>query len=288
MKKRTIDRLLADQAYNLAAGFLYAAGICYFARGASFAPGGISGLALIANHLFRSPIGLTSLLLNLPLIALSFRFLGRTFLAKTVVSMLWCTLFQDLVFARLPAYGGEPMLAAVFTGILWGAGLALFYMRGSSSGGTDFLTMSIKTVRPHLSVGVITGSIDAAVILLGWAIYGAVDAVLYGLITTMVTSLVIDRLMYGQSACKMLMIVTDHGQAVADAISVRCARGATLVQGTGAYTGSAKQVVWCACSRPEVYTIRTAAYEIDAHCMVMVSDSGEVYGEGFRDPQKTV
>ena len=73
--------------------------------------------------------------------------------------MLWCTFFQDVVFADQPGYGGDPLLAALFAGITWGGALALLYMRGSSSGGTDFLTMSIKVLRPHLSVGVVTGAI---------------------------------------------------------------------------------------------------------------------------------
>jgi len=286
MQKMRLRQLLIDQLYNLLAGFLYAAGVCYFAKMANFAPGGISGLALIANHLFDLPIGLTSLALNLPLIAVCFRFLGREFLVKTVVSMLYCTFFQDVVFTQLPCYTGEPILASIFTGILWGAGLALFYMRGSSSGGTDFLTMSIKAVRPHLSVGMVTGGIDVVIILLGWLVFGAVDAVLYGLITTVVTSTVIDKIMYGQTSSKMLMIITDNGQKLADAISARCERGSTMVQGIGTYTGQEKQIVWCACSRPEVYTIRTAAYELDPHCMVMVTDSGEVYGEGFMNHKK--
>lgn len=118
-----------------------------------------------------------------------------------------------------PGYGGDPLLAALFAGITWGGALALLYMRGSSSGGTDFLTMSIKVLRPHLSVGVVTGAIDLVVILLGWPVFGSVDAVLYGLVTTAVTSLVIDKIMYGSNAGKMLTIITTKGQEIADEIS---------------------------------------------------------------------
>ena len=88
MNRRT---LVVDQLYNLAAGFLYALSICYFARGSDFAPGGISGLALIVNYLWHLPVGITTLVFNLPLVALSIRFVGRAFLAKSLVSMVWCT-----------------------------------------------------------------------------------------------------------------------------------------------------------------------------------------------------
>ena len=190
MMKEKTQTLVTDQLYNLAAGFLYALSICYFAKGADFAPGGLSGLALLGNYLWGFPIGITTLVLNVPLILLGFRFVGRTFLGKTVISMLWCTFFQDVVFADQPGYGGDPLLAALFAGITWGGALALLYMRGSSSGNTDFLTMSIKVLRPHLSIDVVTGAIDLVVILLGWPVFGSVDAVLYGLVTTAVTSLV--------------------------------------------------------------------------------------------------
>lgn len=208
MNKRT---LVVDQLYNLAAGFLYALSICYFARGSDFAPGGISGLALIVNYLWHLPVGITTLVFNLPLVALSIRFVGRAFLAKSLVSMVWCTVFQDVVFARVGCYTGDPLVAALFAGVTWGFALALLYMRGSSSGGTDFLTMSIKVLRPHLSIGAVTGGIDLVVILLGWPVFGTVDSVLYGLVTTVITSLVIDKVMYGSSSSKMLTIITTKG-----------------------------------------------------------------------------
>ena len=281
--KKQLREFVLDQLYNIAGSFLYAAGVCYFAKNAPFAPGGVSGLALIIHHLTGLPIGLTTLVLNVPLILVSYRFLGRDFLRRTLVSMAWLTVFQDVVFPLLPAYRGEPVLASLFTGVLWGAGLALFYMRGSSSGGTDFLTLSIKVLRPHLSVGGVTGTIDVVIILIGWAVYGSVDAALYGLMTTVVTSVMIDKMLYGSSASKMVMIITNRGQELAQYISDTCGRGSTMMQATGTYTGARRQILLCACARQEAYKIRSGAYGIDPKCMVMISDTSEVYGEGFLD-----
>lgn len=283
---KNIRTIVIDQLYNLVAGILYAVSICYFAKNADFAPGGLSGLALIGNYLWGLPIGTTTLVLNIPLILLSLKFLGKTFLGKTLVTMLWCTFFQDVVFTRIPGYTGDPLLAAIFAGITLGGSLALMYMRGTSSGGTDFLTMSIKTLRPHLSVGALTGLIDLVIILLGWPVFGSVDAVLYGLITTVGTSLVIDKIMYGSSSSKMLTIITTKGQEIADCIAREADRGSTMLRALGTYTGTERQMLLCVCARPQVYTIRTAAYRIDPSCMVMISDTSEVYGEGFIDPEK--
>lgn len=283
---KNIRTIVIDQLYNLVAGILYAVSICYFAKNADFAPGGLSGLALIGNYLWGLPIGTTTLVLNIPLILLSLKFLGKTFLGKTLITMLWCTFFQDVVFTRIPGYTGDPLLAAIFAGITLGGSLALMYMRGTSSGGTDFLTMSIKMLRPHLSVGALTGLIDLVIILLGWPVFGSVDAVLYGLITTVGTSLVIDKIMYGSSSSKMLTIITTKGQEIADCIAREADRGSTMLRALGTYTGTERQMLLCVCARPQVYTIRTAAYHIDPSCMVMISDTSEVYGEGFIDPEK--
>ena len=184
-------------------------------------------------------------------------------------------------------YTGDPLVAALFAGVTWGFALALLYMRGSSSGGTDFLTMSIKVLRPHLSIGAVTGGIDLVVILLGWPVFGTVDSVLYGLVTTVITSLVIDKVMYGSSSSKMLTIITTKGQEIADEISRECERGSTMLKAIGTYTNTERQMLLCVCARPQVYRIRTAAYRIDPGCMVMVTEAGEVYGEGFIDPGKT-
>ena len=194
MKKRTIDRLLADQAYNLAAGFLYAAGICYFARGASFAPGGISGLALIANHLFRSPIGLTSLLLNLPLIVWSLKTVGKRFLLRTARSVLICTLILDWIAPLIPTFRGQKGLSALLSGLFLGVGMAIFYQNGSSSGGTDLLCVAVHARFPKISLGSVTLVTDLLVIAAGWAVYGGTASLLCGILVTAVNAAVVDAL----------------------------------------------------------------------------------------------
>ena len=144
---------------------------------------------------------------------------------KSARTMIVCTIFLDLIFPYTKPYTGEPFMAALFSGVCLGAALALFYMRGSSSGGTDFLTMSIKAIKPHLSIGFVTMAIDLLIILLGWPVFGNVDAVLYGLISAFVTSVVIDKIMYGMGAGKLILIITIK----ADEVSKRLIRSAEEV-----------------------------------------------------------
>ena len=186
----------------------FSIGIYTFAKLANFAPGGLSGLALIANHLWGLPIGTTSLVLNIPLILMSYRIVGKHFMLKSIRTIIINTIILDFIFPLTPAYDGNPMLAALFSGVFFGAGLGLIYMRGSSTGGSDFLTMSIKTLHPHLSIGAVTMTIDLVIIGIGWPVFGNIDAVLYGLIAAFVTSVVIDKIMYGTSAGKLAIIIT--------------------------------------------------------------------------------
>lgn len=287
---RSINRrtFFLNLSSDIFGSILYAVGIYTFASNADFAPGGISGLALIIYHIWGLPIGTVSLFMNLPLILLSYRLVGRRFMLKSIRTILISTFFLDVVLPCAPAYSGTPLLAALFSGVTLGAGLALIYMRGSSTGGTDFLTMSIKALRPHLSIGFVTMAIDLVIILLGWPVFGNVDSVLYGLISTFVTSAVIDKLMYGVDAGKLAIIITTQGFSVAQRIDEVSGRGSTVIRARGSYTDIDRQVLLCACSKAQAYRVRNAAHEIDPAAFVMITETSEVFGEGFIDPTDNV
>lgn len=286
MKKQTKE-LMWDVLADIAGGLFYALGIYTFAKTANFAPGGLSGLALITHHLWGLPIGIMTLVFNIPVILLSFRLLGKRFLLKSLRSMIMCTLFVDFLLPAVsPPYTGSPLLAALYSGIFLGAGLAVLYMRGSSSGGTDFLTMSVKVLRPHMSLGAVTMIIDLIIILMGWPVFGNIDSVLYGIVATGVTSIVIDKIMYGVGAGKLIIIISDHGQEVADKIANAIDRGSTLIRAIGTYTGSERQVLLCACNKSQAFKVRSAAHEVDENAFVMITETSEVYGEGFLEQKK--
>lgn len=262
----------------------YALGLYTFATTVGFAPGGISGIALILNHFFNLPIGLVSLVLNIPLILISLKVIGKNFILKSIWTMLINALFLDLIFPLFPVYSGSPLLASMFTGVFVGVGLALTYIRGSSTGGSDFVIMTIKKIRPHFSVGQISLAFDAIVIVIGGFAFGSIDSVLYGIIASFATSKVIDSILYGAGSGKLTVIVTDHGHEIAEAIDAEVERGSTLVPATGAYTGLRRDMLLCACSKSEVYKVRTAARAVDPHSMIMITEASEVIGEGFDPP----
>ncbi len=276
--------LAVDLVYDVFGSILFALGVYTFAKSADFAPGGVSGLALILNHLLGAPIGTTTLLLNIPIILLSYRVVGRKFLLKSFRTMVVSTIFLDLVFPLTPTYTGNALLAAVFSGVFMGAGLAVVYMRGSSTGGTDFLIVSIKKLKPHFSMGQVSLMIDLTVILLGGLFFRRIDALLYGAICTYAQSLVIDKVMYGAGSGKLAIIITADGPAAAKAIDAETGRGATLVKAIGAYSGAERHLVLCACSKTEIFKVRNAVHTVDESAFVMITEASEVFGEGFTPP----
>ena len=277
----SLRTVFIDLLCDIIGGIFFAMGIYTFAKMADFSPGGISGLSLIINYLWHLPIGATTLILNIPLVIIGYRFVGKQFLIKTACTIFITNFMVDIIFPFTPAYAGSPLMAALYSGICLGTGMAFFYMRGSSSGGMDFLTMTIKVTHPQFSLGMVTMGTDFLVILLGWPVWGSGDAVLYGLISSFAASVVLDKILYGIGAGRLLIIITDQGQALADHISRITGRGSTIAKAIGSYTQTKKDVLLCACSKSQFHLITSAAHEVDPGAFIMVTETNEVLGEGF-------
>lgn len=186
-----------DILLDVCASVFYGMGIVSFARPAAFAPGGITGVVLILNRIFGASVGVLSLIINLPLILIAYRFVGKSFLLRTLRSIIISTFFLDFIFPYLPSYGGSRLIAAVMSGITLGIALSIFYRNGSSSGGSDLICVSVKVRRPNASLGRIGMVIDLVVILSSYPVFGNVDSVLLGIISGVVTGLTVDRLSDG-------------------------------------------------------------------------------------------
>lgn len=282
-KRNWID-FFKDIPMDIVGGALYAAGIFSFASAAHFAPGGIAGLSVIVNYYTGLPIGIGTLLFNIPVILFCYRTLGKWFLIKSLKTMAISTLFLDVVFPLFPVYEGDPIMAALFAGAFSGAGLALIYRRGSSTGGTDFLIMSLRKKMPHLSIGTLGIMTDGIVILLGGIVFRRIDAVLQGILMTAVATTLIDKITYRLTAGQLAIIVTNDGDKVAGGILSGIERGVTSMKAVGTFTGKEKQVLICACSRAEAHRIRKLVYDMDQRALIMFCPYDAAYGLGFLPP----
>lgn len=273
-----------DILVDILSGLLLTAAIYCFAIPAEFPLTGVSGISLIFYRLFGLPVGTMTVLLNIPIALGCFKILGMRFYLKSLKTILITSAVMDLVGPRCPAYQGELLLAAVCAGVLFGIGYAIVFMRSSSTGGFDFLMITVRHFFPHISMGKIALAMDAVVIFLGGMLLNSVDSVIYGLILSWLYSMVLDKVLSGINSGKLTMIITDCPGEMVTAVDEISGRGATILKAKGGYSGADKQVVLCASNSKEMYAIRKRAHEVDEKAFVIILDSNEVIGEGFRAP----
>ena len=278
MKKWSLDIFV-----DILGGIFIALGTYNFAASAEFPMVGVNGIALIFYHLWGLPIGRTAMILNIPIALLCFKVLGRQFFLRSVRTILITSFLMDYAAPLFPLYQGDRILAAICAGILSGLGFAFIYMRDSSTGGADFIILSLKSLYPHLTIGKISFALDAVIVLLGVLIVSKdMDSLIYGIIISFLLSTMVDKVMYGISAGKLALIVTDYASEVAAEIDRTTGRGSTFLKAQGSYSKEDKNVVLCACNNKQMYGIRSVVKELDPNAFVIIMESNEVLGEGFK------
>ena len=274
--------LAKDLAYDIVGSLLIAIGIYNFALYANLPLAGISGICLIIYKITGLPIGVGTVILNIPIAILCYKLLGRKFFFRSIKSMLISSFFIDVIAPLFPVYMGDRLLAAVCSGVISALGYAIIYLRNSSTGGSDFVIMAVKALKPHLSLGNITFAIDGTIILIGGMMFSDVDGIIYGIMMSYLMSMVIDKVMYGVDRGKVALIVTDRGEEIAFEVERQTDRGATFLKAQGSYSKLDKQVVMIACDNKQMFMVQRIAKQCDPKAFTVVLESTEVLGEGFK------
>jgi len=259
-----------------------AIGIYNFAVQAHFPMTGFSGIAIILYRLFHVPIGLSTILLNIPVAILCYKLLGKKFFISSLRCMLISSILIDYAAPLFPVYQGDRLLAALCTGVFGGIGYAMIYMKNSSTGGSDFIIIAVKALWPHLSLGNIAFLSDVGIILVGGILFKDVDGMIYGMIVNLLFAVVVDKMIYGINSGKVAFIVTKQGKHICQIIDDCCQRGSTILRAQGGYKGDDLQVVMCACNGKEMYKLRKTVKEMDPESFFVIMESNEVHGEGFK------
>ena len=262
--------------------FISALGIYSFAVAAGVPVTGVTGICAILYRLFGLPIGIATIVLNIPIVLFSYKKLGRAFFLRSLFCMAMFAVYTDTILPNWPVYQGDRLLATICGGVIGGIGDALIYMQNASTGGLDFVTMAIKVKHPHLPFGNLTFAAALAVIVLNGVVFHDVDSVIYGLLFNYLVAAVINKVMFGFASSMLALIVTDNGNAACEEIDRVADRGSTILHGQGGYNGDPKDVVLCACSNKQLYEIEQAMKQLDPHCFIIMLQSNEVHGEGFR------
>lgn len=265
---------------------LYAVGLHSFATPNGIASGGVGGISIIINELTDINVGIMYGAINVPLIIIGLIFLGKKMMVKTVISVAVITAATDylLPYLNVPMYSdGDKILAAIFGGIFFGIGMGFVYLREGTTGGTDIINKLINKKYPHFSMGVIMMSTDAVVIVASMIVFGTIEAGLYAIISIFAASKVMDMILYGSFEGKMLLIFSDKYEAISDYIMTSLDRGVTYLDGTGAYSKAEKHIICCAVHKNEYSKVKRKVKEIDTNAFIIITNAGEVLGEGFHD-----
>ena len=276
-----LRRAAADVVYIAAGSGCFGLSVSLFSAPNDIAPGGVTGLATLANHLWGVPIGALTVAVNIPLILLAWWRLGRSFAARTLLGLALSSLVMDTIAELAPPFSGDRLLAAVFGGVLTGVGLGLILSRGATTGGAEIVARLLERRWPYIPIGKLILLLDGAVLALSALVFREAESPLYAIILVYVASLITDRLVYGGRRGKTVLIISRHHTASTRSILDELSRGATLLTGVGGFTGAPQQVILCAVRRTELYTLKQLVSAVDPAAFMLLLTADEVLGSGF-------
>ena len=283
-----MERLLQKKAKNLSllmAGILICAiGTHAFIEPAQIAPGGAVGVALLINHVTGLPIGLLTMLTNIPLLIMAWLYLSRGFAVTTALTTALSSAVLDVLVAPIcPAYTGDRFLCSMYGGVVVGIGMALVFLAGATTGGTDILGYLIQKKRPQISMGRALLIVDGIVLAISIFVFGNVDAALFGLVTLFAQTKVIDSILYGGDVSTTAAVVTKRPDEISERVIRELDRSATLLKAKGAYTMEETTLLLCTVRKSQFPKLKSIICDYDPEAFMMAMETSEVLGSGFKE-----
>ncbi len=243
--------------------------------------GGLSGLAMVLVHFAGiGTVGLVTAIVNLPLFAIGGLKIGKRFFVGSLIGMLSLSVLID-AFALLPVPETEPLIGALYGGLLCGVGLGMVFATGASTGGSDIIVRLLKLRLQHLPIGTINIGLDVAVAVLTGIVFRDISRTLYSAIAIFITGQVIDAVVYRFDYSKVAMIISPEYEKIARKIGEELDRGATFLQGQGAFSGRETKVVLTAVRKQQLSDLKRLVVDIDPNAFIIVQEAHQVLGDGF-------
>lgn len=242
--------------------------------------GGFSGIGTIAYYFFNIPVGTAMLVLNLPLFCIAFFRIGKRFLFKSIAGTLLLSVFIDIL-EKFNAVTTDRFLACIYGGILTGIGTSLILKANSSTGGSDLLSYVVRSYNDKFKSGDLIIFVDSIIILLNILFFKEIEIGLYSAIAIFLMGKMIDIVFEGVNFTKVLFIITDKYEEIAEVIGDTVQRGSTGIYAKGMYTNEEKMMLFCVGSRNEVIRIKKIATSIDPKSFIVISNAREAWGKGF-------
>lgn len=287
VQKQNMAKTIAmDLLVDLIAGIAFGISVNVFTAPNHIAPGGVTGFATLMNYIFGVPIGLMSFCINVPLLLIGVRVLGKEFFFRTLKSVVIINFSVDVIVPMMVqgyVYTGEKIMAGLMGGVLMGVCVGSVLQRGSTSGGLDIVGRVVRKKMPQFSIGKIMFVGDFTILVVSMLVYKNIESGLNGLICIFVSSKVVDYLLYGMEKGMMLYVISDKAEEIAKEIMSSIVRGATMIQAEGAYSRDPKKVVLCAIKEHQYPEVKRLIKQIDPNAFLMVNDAHDILGSGFND-----
>lgn len=279
-----MKKLYSDLVWTLKIALgcaIFALGFDLFLEPNGLNAGGISGLAMIFNHVTKiGTVGIITAAVNFPLFFVGGKKIGMRFLVGSIIGTVFFSLFVDL-FAAIPAFETEPLLAALYGGSLCGVGLGIVFMAGASTGGSDIVVRLLKQKHRNMPIGQITLMFDVVVCALTGVVFGNVSNMLYCLIVVFLSGQLIDMVVYRFDNSKVAYIISAQHETIAAAISDKLERGVTYLYGQGYYSGNDTKVILTAVKKGQLVELKDLVVGIDPNAFIIVQEAHQVLGDGF-------
>lgn len=243
--------------------------------------GGVAGIATIFYYFLEIPMGATILAFNIPLFLFSAYKLGKMFLVKSMIGTVSFSLFIE-IFENITPLTQDRFLACIYGGIIIGLGTAIILKANSSTGGSDLVSMLVKEYRPEIRMSNVIIIIDTVIVALNVVFFKEIEVGLYSALAIYLMGKMIDIIFEGIYFTKLVIIISDRSQEIAEKIGERVRKGTTGLYGKGMYTNENKVVLICAASRGDVARVKNTAKSIDANSFIIIANAREVVGLGFK------
>ena len=260
-----------------------AAGFRFFSYPNDIVAGGITGIAQILNRLIGTPVGVMVIIMNIPIFIICFRKLGMKSVIGALAVMLLSSILID-VFQMIPHIAtDEPLLAAVYGGVLNGLGYGLVYSAGATSGGTDILAKLLRRHYPHINFGTLVMGLNVVVILAYAIIFRKAESCMYTMIQMFISTRIVNIVIYGPGISNLCYIITSKSDEITDAITHEMKRGVTFLKAEGAWKHQERPVLMCVIKKQEIAHLRAIIRGVDEQSFLIVTEAKDVFGKGFEN-----
>ena len=261
---------------------IYAVGFQFFLYPNNITSGGVVGIAMIINQLSGLPVGVMTILLNIPLFLVAWRHFGIDFLLGSLVGMSLSSVLVDLFAVFSIVATNDVMLAAVIGGVIKGFGLGIIYYVGATTGGIDIVVKFLRKNLASVNFGTLMLLLDAVILIAYALILGRYESAMYSLVAMYVTTKLVDLVLYGiDNACICYIISAKSDELTRDIVSGKIHRGVTILEAKGAYSGERREMLMCVVKRQQIGQLKRLVKSVDENAFFIVSNAKNVFGNGF-------